>query len=157
MRLNITPGFCLAASALFLLDPWGLFPAWALAAALHEAGHLLALRWLEVPVRGLELRATGAVIRAELRGQGREAWALAAGPGVNLLLAAAFPAPLWPQLRLCSLALGLWNLLPFPLLDGGRILALFFHDTTRQGAHSVRPPSRTDPGSGAQCAPPHRP
>ena len=131
LYVKTTPGFWLLASTLWLLDPWGLVPAWLLAAAVHEAGHLAALRWLGIPVRGLELRATGAVIRAELRGAAREGWALAAGPAVNLLLAAALPVPLWPRLRLCSLALGLWNLLPFPPLDGGRILALFFRDTTR--------------------------
>ena len=98
-----------------------------LAAALHEAGHLAALLILKIPVTGLELRAGGAVIRAVLPGGRREALALAAGPGVNLLLAAFFRQA-WPLFGLCNLTLGLVNLLPFPQRDGGRLLRALRHN-----------------------------
>ena len=123
MTIKTTWGFWGVAAAFWLLDPWNAAVPFFLAAALHEAGHLAALFWLEIPVRGLELRATGAVIRAPLRGAPREAWALAAGPAMNLLLAPLFWR-LWPLFGRCSLALGLWNLLPLAPLDGGRLLAL---------------------------------
>ena len=103
------------------MDRWGVTPPFLLAATLHEAGHLAALLILKIPVTGLELRAGGAVIRAVLPGGRREALALAAGPCVNLLLAALFWR-LWPLFGLCNLALGLVNLLPFPQRDGGRLL-----------------------------------
>ena len=117
MQLRIRAGFLLAAGAFLLADRWGLFLPFLLAAALHEAGHLAALWALGIPVRELELRAGGAVLRAELRGEAREAWALGAGPGLNLLLAALFWRP-WPLFGLCNLSLGLWNLLPLPGRDG---------------------------------------
>ena len=123
MRVEIKPGFWLAAAGLLLLDRWGLAPAFLLAAAAHEAGHLAALERLQIPVRSMELRAGGAVIRAPLRGAPQEALALAAGPGVNLLLALFFWR-LWPRFALCNLWLGLWNLLPLPRRDGGALLRL---------------------------------
>ena len=59
-----------------------------LAAALHECGHLLALRAFHVPVEGLHLSAFGAVIHA--RGArrlsyGRELIVTLAGCGMNLV------------------------------------------------------------------------
>ena len=104
-----------------LLDRWGLSLLFLLAAVLHEAGHLTALWLLDISVEAIELRAGGAVIRASLRGEERELWAIAAGPAVNLLLAAVFWLP-WLDFALCNLALGLGNLLPLPKRDGGRIL-----------------------------------
>ena len=100
---------------------WALCLSFLLAAALHECGHLAALWLLDIPAQALELRTFGASIRAELPGGRREALALAAGPGVNLLLAAVFWRP-WPVFGLCNLALGLGNLLPFPKRDGGRLV-----------------------------------
>ena len=123
MRIEIKRGFWLTAAALLLLDRRGVAPPFLLAAALHEAGHLAALRALRIPVFALELGAAGAVIRAGLRGEPREARALAAGPAVNLLLAACFCSSR-PLFALCNLSLGLWNLLPLPRRDGGALLRL---------------------------------
>ena len=108
-------------SIFLALNRWGLTGPFLLAAGLHECGHLAALWLLDIPVQALELRAFGAMILAELPGGRREALALAAGPGVNLLLAAVFWRP-WPIFGLCNLALGLGNLLPFPKRDGGRLV-----------------------------------
>ncbi len=121
MRVRVTAGFWLLLGGFFLLDRRGLTLPFLLAAALHEAGHLAVLPILGLPPRSLELSAAGALIRAELRGEPREAWALGAGPGVNLLLAALFWR-LWPMFGLCNLSLGLWNLLPLPGRDGWGLL-----------------------------------
>ena len=121
MRIRVTAGFWLLAGGFFLLDRWGVTLPFFLAAALHEAGHLGVLLVLGIPLRSLELSAAGALIRAELRGTPREAWALAAGPAVNLLLA-PFCWRLWPMFGLCNLSLGLWNLLPLPGRDGWGLL-----------------------------------
>ena len=93
------------------------------AAGLHEAGHLGALWLLGIPVEAVELGLGGAVIRAELRGRGREALALMAGPWVNLLCAGLF-FRLLPDFARYSFVLFLYNLLPVSALDGGRICSL---------------------------------
>ena len=126
MQIRITAGFWLLLGGFRLLDRWGVTAPFLLAAALHEAGHLAALLALDVPVTALELRAGGAVIRAALPGGRREALALTAGPGMNLLLAAAFWRH-WPLFGLCNLSLGLVNLLPLPGRDGGRLLQALKH------------------------------
>lgn len=123
MRIRVTAGFWLLLGAFWLLDRQGVTLPFLLAAGLHEAGHLAALRVLKIPVYALELRTSGAVIRAELPGGPREARALAAGPAVNLLLALLF----WrsrPLFGLCNLSLALWNLLPIPGRDGAGLLRL---------------------------------
>ena len=121
MQIRISPGFLLLPGCFWLLGRWALCLSFLLAAGLHECGHLAALWLLDIPAQALELRTFGASIRAELPGGRREALALAAGPGVNLLLAAVFWRP-WPIFGLCNLALGLGNLLPFPKRDGGRLV-----------------------------------
>lgn len=121
-RVRATPGFRVAVCVLICLGG-RLAPPFLLAAALHELGHLAALRLLGIPVRGLELTASGAVLRAELRGTLRETWAVLAGPAVNLALALCFRR-LWPVFALCNAIQLAANLLPVPGLDGGRACAM---------------------------------
>lgn len=104
------------------------------AAALHECGHLLALRAFHVPVEGLRLTALGASLYANGLSRlsyGRELLVTLAGPAANLLC--GFLLALAAQ-RLASaegfvlagaqLLLGAFNLLPIPPLDGSRALYL---------------------------------
>ena len=104
-----------------------------LAALLHECGHLLAARWLGIPIRGLRADSLG--VRLEVGGSllsyGEEWLLCAAGPLASLLCAAAV-APLWriweaPRIfSAASLVLGLLNLLPISDFDGGRMLRVLF-------------------------------
>lgn len=71
-----------------VISPVEIVVSVLLAAALHECGHLLALRAFRVPVEGLKLSALGAVLYA--RGArrlsyGRELIVTLAGCGMNLL------------------------------------------------------------------------
>ena len=108
-----------------------------LAAAVHEAGHLLAARLLNIPLGELRLDLLGAQLTVDgrLLSYGEE-WALcAAGPVFSLLLAAMLSplwhlAAFWQEISCASLLLGLLNLLPIRNFDGGRMLSatlsLFF-------------------------------
>ena len=132
--LHISAGFWLLLAVGTMAAPLPLTAAVLLAAALHEGGHLIALRLFRVPVEGLRLTAFGAVIHA--RGArrlsyGRELLVTLAGPAANLFLApplAALSAHFaweWGFLLAgANVLLGAYNLLPIPPLDGGRALYL---------------------------------
>ena len=133
--VQILPGFFLAAAVAILLIqlPW-LF-AWVLAAAVHEAFHLLAVIVFRYSVISITVGAAGAKIETNMP-QGLQMTACAlAGPIGGLLL--LFLLRLTPRLALCGLIQSLYNLLPLCHLDGGRALyglltALLQPDTARQ-------------------------
>lgn len=122
-KLTVFPSFILFACALIWLDGSCAVPAFFLSAALHEGGHLLALRLLDVPIFGMELHASGAVIRTGQTTPGKEAISAAAGPLVNLLLL-LICFRMFPTAALINLLLLAYNLLPVYPLDGGRLLRL---------------------------------
>lgn len=127
-RLTVSPGFVVLLALLCYLDEglgllgWGL-----LACALHELGHVAAVRLLGGGVKGLRLTAVGAELAldgARPLSYGREALAALAGPGVSLLTAGLAAGGRRFLLAGLSLGQGLFNLLPILPLDGGRALGL---------------------------------
>lgn len=121
-RVELSPGAAVGLAVLICLDPAELCLPFLIAAALHECGHLLALRLCRVPLRRLRIGMTGAVMETAVRSRREELLCAAAGPVVNLLLGALF----WrvcPVFSMLNLLLAAWNLLPVSPLDGGRIVA----------------------------------
>lgn len=103
------------------------------AAALHEAGHILACMLFHVPMRGFRLHTAGAVIGYDAASLPyfKEAWIAASGPIAGICGTAA--AALWGSGRsaalfaAASLGLSVFNLLPILPLDGGVILSAILH------------------------------
>lgn len=130
MRVRVTPGFVLLTAAWYLLDRAGLFWCAVPAAALHEAGHLLAIRLCGGRPRQLLLTAAG--LRIDYGGAlsyAQEAAVALAGAAANLLAALVFAVTARRTGRadaVCmagvQLLFGLANLLPLRALDGGQAL-----------------------------------
>ena len=123
-RVEVSPGALILAAWLNYVDDQGILPCALISCALHELGHLWALKLLRVPVKGIRITAVGAEIMmdGELSYWG-ELFAALAGPAVNLLLAAALcRLPGGGMAAGLNLVLACFNLLPVRGLDGGRAL-----------------------------------
>lgn len=133
-RVRAARSFWALLLAAVIVSPPAVLAAMFLAAALHEWGHLAALRYFGVPVRALRLSAFGAELDAPALARlsyPRELVVTLAGAAVNLLC--AFPLALlgarggWKMLSLLAgahLLLAAFNLLPILPLDGARALYL---------------------------------
>ena len=130
--IHSTGGFWLILGALLLAASLRLLFWAAVAAAVHELGHVAAVRALGGRVGSFRLTGVGAVIqprRERMFSSGAECLVALAGPAASVLL--AIGAAAWGRhfggadaylLTGVSLALGVFNLLPIGPLDGGRIL-----------------------------------
>lgn len=128
--IRVSAGALLAAAALLFFCEGRVLAALLLAAAVHEAGHLAALRALGGRLAGFRADACGAVLEpAGALTPAGEILCAAAGPLAGaagaLALSALGRAGAGDVLTLAagmSLGLSLFNLLPVLPLDGGRIL-----------------------------------
>lgn len=117
---EISPAFLYCGALMLLLLPARWLAALALAALFHELGHILALGILRIPIFRISLSLGGAKIYTEpLRGK-KALISAAAGPVFSFLL--MLFAEVFPELAICGLAQGCFNLLPFASSDGERIL-----------------------------------
>ncbi len=128
-RLQIGDSFILMAAVAGFLDTTGIAPLFFIAAALHEAGHALAVRVAGGQVVCLRLTALGGVMRYRLScpNQKADAWIALAGPLAGLF--AAWIAAGLGSFRFAgaNLLLSLLNLLPVRPLDGGQVLEAISH------------------------------
>ena len=136
--LHVSWSFWLLILLAAIVSPLTIVLSILLAAALHECGHLLALRAFHVPIEGVRLSAFGAVLHArgaQRLSYGRELVVTLAGCGMNLVcgvLTAWFSLHyVWVEgfvfagahILLCA-----FNLLPIPPLDGSKVLAVLLPD-----------------------------
>ena len=124
--LRVDPFAAVVFAGLLFTERTMTICALALAVAVHEAGHLLAARMLNIRVESLKFGLFGARIGiAGLPSYQKEGLLAAAGPAASFLCAAlTFPAAktgFFGQLCALSLILGVLNLLPIQSFDGGRL------------------------------------
>jgi Zn-dependent protease len=123
-QISVHPSWILWLSILVYFQASLVLP-FLIAAALHEFGHYLVLRRMNKQPTRLTLSCSGIAMETPPLGYREELIAAAAGPLVSFLLGLVFPVA--PLTALYSVCLGLFNLLPIPGLDGGRILTALLH------------------------------
>lgn len=118
--VDVSAGACITGCLLILLIPLELTFSFCLAAAIHEAGHILSLLFFHVPIWGICLHIGGATIQTAPVTPKEELVCAAAGPITSILCAMMIHR--FPLLGICALIQGVFNLLPLFPMDGGRIL-----------------------------------
>lgn len=127
---RISVGFLFLAvfTAFLLCDTSNTAVLWILAAAIHEAGHILVMHAFGAAPVQMKFTPFGIDIVKPpqlSRGYGRDTLISLAGPGANLACAGvlyAFNAKSHSAFLLANLVLALFNLLPVEPLDGGQAL-----------------------------------
>lgn len=128
----MAPGFYIYMALLLLLVPLRWLGAIALSILVHELGHILALRWMKVPVNAVHINPMQIRLLTAPLEPLQETVCAAAGPlaGLALVLLAKW----LPATALCAAFHCLYNLLPIYPADGGRVFSgfakLLFSDGT---------------------------
>ena len=119
-NLRISGSFFILAALMLLVLPLKWLLAAALAAAVHEIFHYLALKLCRCKVLSLQVGTGGTVMELDCISRGKELFCAMAGPvgGLTLLLFAKW----LPRTAVCALVQSAYNLLPLFPLDGGRAL-----------------------------------
>lgn len=131
MRIRIESGFYIFLAVLLLAVPLRWILAAFIAAFVHELGHYLSVRLLGGQVLGGSICFRGAKMETLPMSAGRELIAVLAGPVFSLMLLSLIH--ILPRVAICGLIQGVYNLLPFYPLDGGRALRCVMALLERRG------------------------
>lgn len=121
MVIEMEAGFWLILSLMILLFPLRFLAGVLTAAAVHELGHLAAIRLSGGKVQKIRIHASGAVIHAAPMERHYGALCALAGPAAGALSILAWR---WfPEFALAGAVQTAFNLLPIPPLDGWVVLS----------------------------------
>lgn len=120
MKWCLDPWAAIAGAFLLMVVPLTWLGACVVAAAFHEACHLLAAKWVGAEIESLTVGVSGARISARFPDRKGELLTALAGPVGSLLLLVLLSVA--PRLALCGGVQGVYNLLPLYPKDGGRVL-----------------------------------
>lgn len=136
LQIDISPAFVAFLCAYYYFDPADSFFPFLFSITAHEAGHLITLMAMHIPIEKFSLNACGAVLKTPLLTYRQELIAAVSGPAVNLLLFVLLMQKL-PMFSLVNFCLLCYNLLPFYPLDGGRILRASLYTLLRPSAARI--------------------
>ena len=116
----ITPALLVAISISLILIPLRYLMSWLCAVIIHELGHYIALRCLNVPIISVTVDVKGIKILTGEMQLHEELLCAGAGPIGSLLLLLFIE---WlPVIAVCGGVQGAFNLLPIFPFDGGRMI-----------------------------------
>lgn len=149
MKLRIDPGAAVLGALFYFFSDWKEVTAMAVPIAVHELGHLAALKAEGMDIRSLRAELNGFCISySGSRNTAEDIIAAAAGPAAGIIYAVTAS---WMSNRVgnqwlalsagISWILSLFNLLPINPLDGGRIsrgiLTVFIGSTKGETAAAM--------------------
>ncbi|MCM1133769.1 MAG: M50 family metallopeptidase [Ruminococcus flavefaciens] len=126
IKIRVKFSFLLFNALLFMFRDTEIISAFYIACILHEAGHITALKLLGGELKSIVLSWSGIKMSASPCSSLKEGiFVLLSGPAVNIVLYIVLTAcGIKGFLPLFNLAEGLFNLLPYSMLDGGAVLNL---------------------------------
>lgn len=131
-ELLISKWFPLHLALATMILPVKVLIAVFLSIFIHELGHLIMIKWFNLPVYSIKLNLNGARISTSPMTSQQELLCAAAGPLSNFII--LLFAKYYPLLAACSLVHGVFNLLPIGKMDGKRILTAIIQILTRNKA-----------------------
>lgn len=105
---------------LILIFPLKWFAAANIAAVFHELCHILVLKILKGNILGVSVYWNGCMIETDRIGEASRFVSILAGPFGSFSL--LFLHRIAPEIAICGLIQGIYNLIPLMPLDGGRLL-----------------------------------
>lgn len=146
-KISISPSLAILLVICFISDAYVNFFALLIAAGLHELGHLIIARILNIRIESLELSIFGALIKTSNLSCSykKEALLAFAGPVCNIvcavisiLLLSHFQSEFLSVFFAASSGLAMVNLLPIKNFDGGRILSsVILRRLSPRAAHCI--------------------
>lgn len=130
--ISVSVPFCLMVTFLLIIDTTNLFIISFLTVALHEIGHYVALRKLNLAPKELKLTLNGIFIVAPtcFSSKKEEVKVALFGPFFNLIAIIVFTAlyvifknVIFIKVSLVNFTFGVFNMLPINGLDGGTVVA----------------------------------
>ena len=139
MSVRVDFWFVAVITLMLVIFPESLAAECFLMCILHEAGHLTAMLICGKRAEEITLGYFGMkiVTDKQLLTPVRDAVIAFAGPLVNLVTSAIFYIIGKSDIAALSLSLGIFNLLPVTMLDGGHIISAFFPDNRLHKALSL--------------------
>lgn len=125
ISVEYSAGSCFFLAMLCLLLPVDWLLAALAAAFLHEMCHIAAVLALGGKLERVHIGAAGVILEVSPMSSWQTLICTLAGPAGSLAL--LLLGGICPKLAFCGMVQGLYNLLPFVSLDGGRILFCVTH------------------------------
>lgn len=118
--VSIKPETFFVGACLLLTVPFRWLSAMVVAAIIHEISHTLALHICNVKIYGMEITASGVLLKTASMRRSEELICAVSGPVGSILLLLSYRH--FPVLAFCAGLQGLFNLIPVYPFDGGRVL-----------------------------------